>query len=291
MSSAPTSIPAPGEATLPAANAAALLRRNATDPNIASGPAIRFGDLIWTHGEYLAESSRWANLFLSFAREGRPLHVAVLLDNTPDYLFAFGGAALSGATIVGLNHTRHGEHLLRDIVHTDVVGLVTESKHLEKIEPMLDDLPFERSRLVVSHRFDFEDERGIGVDLDTAFTNVGREDPGFEPDVMTPWGLIFTSGTSDAPKAVICSQKRLLQTGARMSLIMDLGPDDVGYVCMPLFHSNAVMVGWMPSLVVGASVGLARKFSASGWLPDVRRYGATYFNYTGKPLVGHPRAA
>jgi fatty-acyl-CoA synthase len=69
-----------------------------------------------------------------------------------------------------------------------------------------------------------------------------------------------------------------------MAAIMDIGPDDVGYVCMPLFHSNALMVGWAPSLAVGASVALARRFSASGWLPDVRRYGATYFNYTGKPL-------
>jgi fatty-acyl-CoA synthase len=54
---------------------------------------------------------------------------------------------------------------------------------------------------------------------------------------------------------------------------------------MPLFHSNAVMVGWAPSVVVGASVGLAPRFSASGWLPDVRRYHATYWNYTGKPLA------
>jgi fatty-acyl-CoA synthase len=46
-----------------------------------------------------------------------------------------------------------------------------------------------------------------------------------------------------------------------------------------------VQVGWAPSIVAGASVGLGRKFSASGWLPDVRRYGATYFNYTGKPLA------
>jgi fatty-acyl-CoA synthase len=68
-------------------------------------------------------------------------------------------------------------------------------------------------------------------------------------------------------------------------MIMDLKPDDVNYGCMPLFHSNAVMVGWAPSLIVGASVGLARRFSASGWLPDVRRYRATYWNYTGKPLA------
>ncbi len=66
---------------------------------------------------------------------------------------------------------------------------------------------------------------------------------------------------------------------------MGLTVDDVGYVSMPLFHSNALMVGWAPAIVLGATVGLARKFSASGWLPDVRRYGATYFNYTGKPLA------
>ena len=70
-----------------------------------------------------------------------------------------------------------------------------------------------------------------------------------------------------------------------MRMIMDLGPDDVGYVCMPLFHSSAVQVGWAPSLVTPCAVGLGRRFSASRWLPDVRRYGATYFNYTGKPLA------
>jgi fatty-acyl-CoA synthase len=70
-----------------------------------------------------------------------------------------------------------------------------------------------------------------------------------------------------------------------MGIIMGLGPDDVGYVAMPLFHSNAVMVGWAPSIVYGASIGLARRFTATGWLADVRRYRATWFNYTGKPLA------
>jgi fatty-acyl-CoA synthase len=69
-----------------------------------------------------------------------------------------------------------------------------------------------------------------------------------------------------------------------MAITLDLGPDDVGYIAMPLFHSNSLMVGWAPSIVVGASVGLARRFSVSSFLPDVRRYGSTWFNYTGKPL-------
>jgi fatty-acyl-CoA synthase len=53
---------------------------------------------------------------------------------------------------------------------------------------------------------------------------------------------------------------------------------------MPLFHSNAVLVGWSVSLACRGSMVLRRKFSASQFLPDVRRYGATYANYVGKPL-------
>jgi fatty-acyl-CoA synthase len=56
---------------------------------------------------------------------------------------------------------------------------------------------------------------------------------------------------------------------------------------MPLFHSNALMAGWAPALVGSSASALptARRFSASGFLPDVRAAGATYFNYVGKPLA------
>ena len=119
---------------MPAANAAALLRRNAGDPGIARRPAVRFEDRQWTHGEYVAECRRWANLFLSRRVAGAPFHVGVLLDNVPEYLFAFGGAGLAGATVVGLNHTRRGEHLQRDIEHGDVGFVVTEPRHLELLD-------------------------------------------------------------------------------------------------------------------------------------------------------------
>jgi fatty-acyl-CoA synthase len=265
------SIPAPGTAELPAANAAALLRRNGTNGTTAARPALRFDDRVISHADFLAESIRWANLFLAQppSTPDGVLHVGVLLDNIPEYLFALGGAALSGSVIVGLNHTRRDEHLWRDIEHTHIGLVITESRHLPLLEPLRDRLP-----------------RTLVADDDLAATIAAQSsvDPGLEPDVSSRWALIFTSGTSSAPKAVICTQRRMLQTGVRMAAIMDLGPDDIGYVCMPLFHSNALMVGWAPSIAVGASVSLARKFSASSWLTDIRRYGATYFNYTGKPL-------
>jgi fatty-acyl-CoA synthase len=280
--------PAPGEAPLPAPNAAALFRRNGTDPAIAGRPALLFGERRWTHGQLLAEAARFAGLFRARLDPARPPHVAVLLDNTPDYVFALAGAALVGATVVGLNHTRRDEHLLADIVHTDVQLLITEPRHQELLAPVADhlDLP---GGLLVSERFADGDDpgRSLGGSLDDALASwgPGEGDPGLEPDVETLWVLLFTSGTSAAPKAVRCTQRRLLTTGNRMTMVLDVGPDDVGYLAMPLFHSNSLMVGLAPALVAGASVGLARRFSASRFLDDVRRYRATWFNYTGKPLA------
>jgi fatty-acyl-CoA synthase len=280
------SIPEPGQAVPPAPSIAALLRRNRDDPSIGPAPALLFGDRIWTHAEFVAESCRWASLFRSVLPRGAPPHVALLLDNTPDYLFAFGGAALVGAAIVGLNHTRQGEHLLRDATHTDAAMLITEPTHVDAVATIADGLPFGEDHIFVSGRFprDGDPSTTLGQDLGTALELAPAEDLGIEADPTNPLALIFTSGTTSAPKAVICSQRRIITTGTRLGMILGVEADDVGYICMPLFHSNAVMVGWAPSLVYGCAVALGRKFSASGWLPDIRRYRATYFNYTGKPL-------
>jgi acyl-CoA synthetase (AMP-forming)/AMP-acid ligase II len=280
--------PAPGAAPLPAPNAAALLRGHGTDPEAAARPALRFGDQIFTHGQLLEEAGRFAALFTARLDPDRPPHVAVLLDNTPEYVFALCGAGLIGACVVGLNHTRRDEHLARDITYTDVQLLITEPRHQDLLAPVAAGLDLPGGILMSSRFADGDDpEATLGQPLAEAFDDLDPEagDPGLEPDVESLWALLFTSGTSAAPKAVCCTQRRLLTTGNRMTMVLDVGPDDVGYVAMPLFHSNSLMVGLAPALVAGASVGLARKFSASRFLPDVRRYGSTWFNYTGKPLA------
>lgn len=263
--------PGPGRAPLPASSAAALLRRNATDPAVADRPFLRADELVWTHAEYVDRCRRFARLLgdLGPDEAGR-LHVGVLLDNVPEYLVALGGCAIAGASLVGLNHTRVGPHLVRDATHADVSVLLTEPAHEREARPVAELLP---------------DERVLSTTgLDDRLAAYPAEDPGEEPSVDATWCLVFTSGTSGDPKAVICTQRRMLVTGERMRLLLDLTADDVGYVSMPLFHSNSLMVGVMPALVAGAAVAPARRFSASGWLPDVRRYGATWFTYTGKPL-------
>jgi fatty-acyl-CoA synthase len=283
-SSAPLAPPL-AEVPLPAPDAATLLRRNLVEHG--DRPALRFGARVWTHREFVAEAERFASLFRARLDPGRPPHVGVLLDNTPDYVFALCGAALSGSVIAGLNYTRVGEHLARDIVHTDLQMVITEPRHEAQLDAALDgvDLP---GGVLVSGRFvDGDDPPIRGASLDNALgsaTAIPRSST-TDGDVDALWVLLFTSGTSAAPKAVRCTQRRLLTTGNRMAMMLELTPTDVGYSAMPLFHTNSLMSGFAPALVAGASLSLARRFSASGFLPDVRRYGATWFNYTGKVLT------
>ena len=205
---------------------------------------------------------------------GRPLHVAVLLDNTPDYLFAFGGAALVGAAVVGLNHTRRGEHLLRDVEHTALRARdhrAAPRARCSRRSPS--DLP----PVLTSTRFADADDPDADARRDARrrARRDRRDDPGIEPDVDTIWALIFTSGTSDAPKAVICSQRRLLVTGNRMG--DDHGPrrptTSATSACRCSTRTRCRSAGRRRSSC-GASVGLGRRFSRVGLAarrPPLRR--------------------
>ena len=186
-----------------------VIRRNGTDPAISRRVFLLFGDHRWTHAEYYAESIRWARLFLALRDPGLPFHVGVLLDNVPEYLFAFGGAALSAATIVGLNNTQRGASLARDFTHTDCRLLVTEPRHFELLADVVASLGIANERILVTRRMEACEPLPFGCDLDEAFADVRqrlgedfRRDPGVPVDASTRLCLVFTSGTTAAPKAV-----------------------------------------------------------------------------------------
>ena len=316
-----------------------LIRANAAQPAVASHTFLLFDDARVTHGAYYAECMRWANLLLGLRTPSRPFHVGVLLDNIPDYFYALGGAALAGAVIVGINNTKRGTHLARDIAYTDCQILVTEEKYLPLLDSIDAEIAVDSGRILVSRRWSDPEasdssrllKEGFGTlrqaqgerktamkpgrgtahaepveawggvfqqpaaacasdsyrDLDAALAEMGGgSDPHVTIRDTDTYILVFTSGTVTAPKAVICSHGRMVETGKSIGAnIYSITPDDVGYVAMPLFHANALMCGFMPALYYGTGVAMIRKFSKTRWLSDIRRYGATFFNYTGKPLA------
>lgn len=236
-------------------------------------PGLLFEDRSWTWAEVVQESSARAAVLDSLLDPTRPPHVAVLFDNVPEFAFVLGGAALAGHVVVGLNSTRRGAALAADIARTDVQVVLTEP-HLRDLLPR--DLPVEV--------IDVTGERWRSL-LETHVSTALPESEVGPDDLLM---LIFTSGTSGDPKAVRVTHQKIAGPGVLLGERFGLSAgdvQDVAYVSMPMFHSNAVMAGWAPALATGSTVALARRFSASGFLPDVRRFGATYANYVGKPLT------
>jgi fatty-acyl-CoA synthase len=237
------------------------------------GAALLFEDERWTYRELIQLSIARANLLLDLRPPG-PFHVGLLLDNVPEFCFLLGGAAFAGATVVGINPTRRGAELERDLHHTSVGILITEEKYLPLVEGLDHGVDPERFFVIESPRW-----------RDAVETRADSARPDVALDAQAPYLLIFTSGTTGQPKAAICSQGRLAGMCAIAAQIRGLTSDDVSYQAMPMFHSNAIFAGWAPSIAVGAATALRRKFSASGFLPDVRKFGATQCNYVGKPLT------
>ena len=236
-------------------------------------PAIRFEDSAWTWGEYLDVVATRAAFLQATLRPGKPPHVGVLFDNIPEYAMWLGAAAVTGTVIVGINPTRRGAELARDITHTDCQLVVTEGRHAH----LLDGL-------------DLGPAAHTLLDVDTPAYEAtlapfrGSSLPVTAVDDSTLYMLLFTSGTSGAPKACLLSQGRLARMSAGLSMGLQFTSDDVLYCVMPLFHSNCVITCFTPWIICGGTLALRRRFSASGFLPDVRKFGATYFNYVGKPL-------
>lgn len=235
-------------------------------------PGLHFEDKTLTHHQIAAGAAARAALLADLLPRGAEPHIGVLLDNTPEYPLWLSAAALAGAAVAGINPTRRGAELARDIVHTDCRVLITERSHL----PLLDGLQLPDVRVLVT------DSDAYGELLSSYADAAPEISPAATPAARML--LYFTSGSTGAPKAAICSQGRLAAAG--QSLVTHFGVDssDVHYICMPMFHGNAVIADWAPALAAGAGVALRRRFSASAFLDDVRAYGATYFTYVGRAV-------
>src|SRR5207302_10093719 len=83
-------------------------------------------DRRWRWRELVADSDRWAAALATLRPANRPFHIGLLMGNQPDYLFALFGAARVGAVVVGINDTRRGEELARDIRHTDCAAVLCD---------------------------------------------------------------------------------------------------------------------------------------------------------------------
>ena len=232
----------------------------------------------WTWREAVVEGAT-RGAWRGRMRERFP-HVGVLLPNGPEYLFWLNGAALAGAAIVGINPTRRGEALAADVRATDCSMIVTDDEGAGLLRGL--DLGVDDDKVLV---IGTERYRTLLKGFAGGAAAQALVEGAGDVDEETLYLLIFTSGTTGVPKAVRCTQGRLADIAEVAAPGYGYTTDDVCYCPMPLFHGNALMALWGPSVMVGAAIAVRPRFSASAFLDDVRTFGATKFSYVGKAIA------
>ncbi len=239
---------------------AGLLRFRAS--RLVSGNRVfmLFEGRTWTFRETYRMARRYAQLYRNLSRGGT-LRVGIYQENTPEYVFAVLGAALADVVVFGINTGFRGETLRGVVAQSEMHVLLVQASLVDVVEDA--------------------GIAGVEILVDPLLPEPGRD---LSPDSRAPYLVIFTSGTTGLPKGVVCSQLKLAGAGWMTWWRVGVRRQDRAYLAMPLFHSSAWFLGVMPMLVVGGSMVLRERFSASGFIDDVLRYGVTYMNYVGQPV-------
>ena len=272
------------------------MEMKALDDKVRDLTFLIFRDEETTYREFYERSSTYAHLFHGWHRSSKSadnVRVAAFMDNHPSFVYALGGCALTAGTLFGVNTGLRGAVLAELLNQSRCQFVVADDRHYDRLHDVLDKLEYVTPERVLVVDTGEKVEVADGVrKIDAATAEVIKElgdgalvRPEMAVSMDTNLMIIYTSGTTGLPKGIRNSHAKLLTIGqVSGAMLIQAKPGDRGYACMPLFHVNSLFLAIMTSFVNNLSVVLKDKFSASGFAPDILKYGVTFWNYVGQPV-------
>ncbi|MFW9917588.1 MAG: AMP-binding protein, partial [Candidatus Thorarchaeota archaeon] len=214
--------------------------------------------------------------------------VCIMMDNCPEYLYAWLGASKMGAVEVSINTAYKGETLRYIIDNSDANTILIHSQYLNALERVLQDLVKLKNIILIpepkDQSVDFE-KKGYAL---SCFTLDKLRDRGAKTKLPIPEVkphdlamLGYTSGTTGESKGVMIPHHRLVCTAYDIAGIRHVDKHEILYTCLPLFHGNAKILTALTALIGDGQLALGKRFSASKFWDEIRQYQATQFNYLG----------
>ena len=241
--------------------------------------------MIWqdrriSYAELEQATNRYANGFAALGI-GKGDHVALMLSNGPEILFAMWGLGKLGAVAVPLNTAARGTLLQYFLTQSRARAVVFGAEWAARIAEVADGLdkvaiwlalgeagPMAAGGRAVRRIEDFADAPDTPPDA----AQVAHSDPQF---------IMYTSGTTGPSKGVVSPHAQAHAVGRHLVQQFGYTADDVIYTCLPLFHGNALWYSCYAALWADAALAVAPRFSAGGFWDDIHRTGATQFNALG----------
>ncbi len=208
--------------------------------------------------------------------------VALLMTNRPEYVAVWLGIIRAGGTVALLNTNLTGPALAfcidsvapkHVIVAGDLVDALASSDAYRKTAPRI----WLHGAAKGPHEYPRLDEAAGAYD-GGPLSEAERPPLTIEDKAL----FIFTSGTTGMPKAANINHFRLMLAAHAFAGVMNTGPDDCVYDCLPMYHTSGGVVAIGAALIGGGSVFIREKFSAREFWDDVVRQRCTLFMYIGE---------
>ncbi|MFV3131998.1 AMP-binding protein [Niveispirillum sp. KHB5.9] len=221
------------------------------------------------HGRTLAGALKQAGM-----QEGDAF--ALVMRNHPEFVDAMVASEMAGTVFVPIDPRTKGDKLSFMLRFADCRGAIVTPDVVVELRPLLPRLPHLDWVWVLGG----EEADGIFHPLSTVLATA---EPWANPQprpLAEPMQMLYTSGTTGDPKAILAPYARFAGVAALGSVI-GLTAEDRPYTGLSLTHANAQLITLGNALSMGLRLVISRQFTKSRLWPILHRYGCTMFNLLG----------
>ncbi len=248
-------------------------------------PLVLFEDRVITYREFNEAANTYANLFQNrgFIKGDT---VALLMDNRPEYLIVHAGLAKIGVVPALVNNNIRGKVLAHALNIADARAIILGHEYIKEYQKIAKEVKLQKPGSVFLEREGKSMPIPKGMeDLTELLRSSLTENPVIKTPIKSKDTLeyIYTSGTTGMPKATVLKHQKWLQLGyGAGGYSLKATSDDVQYCCLPLYHNSGINIAWPTTLMWGGTFAMRKKFSATQFWDDIRKYNATLFIYIGE---------
>ncbi|WP_445004746.1 fatty acyl-CoA synthetase [Halomonas mongoliensis] len=231
--------------------------------------ALAFNDRQWHYGELNLAVNRVANALLD-AGLAPGDRLAVYGKNSDAYVIAWLAATRAGLVHVPVNYALTADELGYILEQSGAAGLLSDLSLAKNVNAATEGVTLTLTGTLHAG--------GGGFDVLATATGEGSA---AEPEVAVEGAslaqLLYTSGTTAAPKAAMMTHQALLAEYLACMVELDIKGDEPMLAALPLYHSAQMHVFLMPALLLGAPIHLRETPLPDDCLAQISRQGIASF--------------
>ncbi|XP_076218053.1 long-chain fatty acid transport protein 6 isoform X2 [Aptenodytes patagonicus] len=244
-------------------------------------PFLIYEGKVHTYRDVDRRSNRVAQVFLHHGALKKGDTVALLMGNEPDFIHVWLGLAKLGCVVAFLNFNVRSRSLLHCVSSCEPKILVVGADLLGTLEEILPSLQKDVSVWIMTKDSTFPSVHTLLDKIEAASEDPVPVNRRSANNLKSSVLYIFTSGTTGLPKAAVISHMQVLK-GAAGLWAFGATAEDIIYITLPLYHSAASLLGIGGCIELGATCVLKKKFSASQFWSDCKKYNVTVIQYIGE---------